>query len=112
MKEDICSILQCAGLIHDIGNPPFGHFGESAIREWFERNLQESIWKEYGLTERIREGLPPYNRQRLISEAARQDAGLSVGQKRFYQDAADPLAGGILVCEVIGPEHRGKYIGI
>ena len=39
MKEDICSILQCAGLIHDIGNPPFGHFGELAIREWFERNL-------------------------------------------------------------------------
>lgn len=39
MKEDICNILQCAGLIHDIGNPPFGHFGETAIREWFERNL-------------------------------------------------------------------------
>ena len=39
MKEDICNILQCAGLIHDIGNPPFGHYGESAIREWFERNL-------------------------------------------------------------------------
>lgn len=39
MKEDICNILQCAGLIHDIGNPPFGHFGEDAIREWFERNL-------------------------------------------------------------------------
>lgn len=39
MKEDICNILQCAGLIHDIGNPPFGHFGEVAIREWFERNL-------------------------------------------------------------------------
>ncbi len=39
MKEDICSILQCAGLIHDIGNPPFGHFGETAIREWFLRNL-------------------------------------------------------------------------
>lgn len=39
MKEDICNVLQCAGLIHDIGNPPFGHYGESAIREWFERNL-------------------------------------------------------------------------
>ena len=37
MKEDICNILQCAGLIHDIGNPPFGHFGEEEIREWFER---------------------------------------------------------------------------
>ena len=39
MKEDICSILQCAGLIHDIGNPPFGHFGEDTIREWFQKNL-------------------------------------------------------------------------
>ena len=39
MKEDICNILQCAGLIHDIGNPPFGHFGEDLIREWFQRNL-------------------------------------------------------------------------
>ncbi|MDD7268037.1 MAG: deoxyguanosinetriphosphate triphosphohydrolase [Lachnospiraceae bacterium] len=35
----ICDILQCAGLIHDIGNPPFGHFGETCIREWFIRNL-------------------------------------------------------------------------
>lgn len=39
MKEDITNILQCAGLIHDIGNPPFGHFGEEAIREWFQDNL-------------------------------------------------------------------------
>ena len=42
MKEDICNILQCAGLIHDIGNPPFGHFGEDVIREWFERKLGKS----------------------------------------------------------------------
>lgn len=39
MREDICHILQCAGLIHDIGNPPFGHFGEEAIRGWFLENL-------------------------------------------------------------------------
>lgn len=41
MKEDVCNILMCAGLIHDIGNPPFGHFGESAIRDWFARHLPE-----------------------------------------------------------------------
>ena len=38
-QSDICDILQCAGLIHDIGNPPFGHFGEEAIRDWFIKNL-------------------------------------------------------------------------
>ena len=32
-KQDICDILQCAGLLHDIGNPPFGHFGENSIRQ-------------------------------------------------------------------------------
>ena len=34
--EKIGSILECAGLIHDIGNPPFGHFGETSIRIWFK----------------------------------------------------------------------------
>ena len=32
-QADVCDILQCAGLLHDIGNPPFGHFGETVIRE-------------------------------------------------------------------------------
>lgn len=38
-KADICDVLQCAGLLHDIGNPAFGHFGESAIQDWFKSNL-------------------------------------------------------------------------
>lgn len=39
IREACCDILECAGLVHDIGNPPFGHFGEFTIREWFEKNL-------------------------------------------------------------------------
>lgn len=41
----IPSILACAGLIHDLGNPPFGHFGESNIGYWFTTHLDSLCYK-------------------------------------------------------------------
>lgn len=51
--RDIPSLLAAVGLVHDLGNPPFGHQGESAIQSWFSDNVQLVAGKKYSiLTER------------------------------------------------------------
>ena len=50
-QADVCDILQCAGLLHDIGNPPFGHFGEVVIRDWFKEHMTRLSFKERPLSE-------------------------------------------------------------
>ncbi|WFS62967.1 dNTP triphosphohydrolase [Pseudodesulfovibrio thermohalotolerans] len=34
--RDVGEAVQAACLAHDIGNPPFGHSGEEAIKDWFK----------------------------------------------------------------------------
>lgn len=41
LVEKIPVVLSCAGLLHDLGNPPFGHFGEVVIGEWFRTEFQK-----------------------------------------------------------------------
>jgi len=36
--SDFGAIVAAAALAHDLGNPPFGHSGEDAIRVWFENS--------------------------------------------------------------------------
>lgn len=55
--SDIEAILSCTGLLHDLGNPPFGHVGEIIIREWFANRLSNlDIYRQgqkYPITEII-----------------------------------------------------------
>ena len=35
LRVPFIDLTETCCLLHDIGNPPFGHFGESAIQKWF-----------------------------------------------------------------------------
>ena len=37
----LSAYLKTAGLVHDIGNPPFGHFGEESIKAYFSNLFNE-----------------------------------------------------------------------
>jgi len=39
------NLVETACFLHDIGNPPFGHFGESAIQKWFAKNASKVFFK-------------------------------------------------------------------
>jgi dGTPase len=43
LERQIESIVEMSCLMHDVGNPPFGHFGEQAINDWFSRNLHSLV---------------------------------------------------------------------
>jgi len=39
LEPALQSLVEMTCLMHDIGNPPFGHFGEAAINDWFKQRL-------------------------------------------------------------------------
>lgn len=38
LEKKIVAVLRTAAFMHDIGNPPFGHYGEETIKQYFKEN--------------------------------------------------------------------------
>lgn len=57
LVEKIPEVLSCAGLLHDLGNPTFGHFGEVVIGDWFKNEFQkeEFCYKKIAIRELLTE---------------------------------------------------------
>lgn len=55
--KKLASMVETACLLHDLGNPPFGHYGEDIIRKWFMnwfnseeyKHLEKKHMEEYGV---------------------------------------------------------------
>ncbi len=60
MENAFISTTEMASLLHDIGNPPFGHFAEMAINEWMEKEgpvILEKLCSSSPETNELREKL-------------------------------------------------------
>jgi dGTPase len=46
-KGYLSSLLRVSGLVHDLGNPPFGHFGEEAVKKFFKEYFKSQNYIDY-----------------------------------------------------------------
>ena len=80
-SHSIATILETAGLVHDIGNPPFGHFGEDSIQRYFKELIER------------------YKLERTIEEAE-----LRIEQHKDEQDEKKSVA--LSVSKILLKEHN------
>ena len=77
--EDISSIVAAACLAHDLGNPPFGHSGETAITSYFTEG--KGVWKKIKVIENGKE------KEISLKEAVLKEGGRWVDFEKFEGNA-------------------------
>ena len=89
LESVFVSMSEMTSLLHDIGNPPFGHFAEQTINGWISKNLLQilesfecSTTQTKELKERIKKDISDYdgNAQAIRIIAKLQRLNLSFSQ--------------------------------
>lgn len=60
--KELASLVEVSCLVHDLGNPPFGHYGEDIIRNWFDKWFKSKTFNEIE-NSYIAKGFSPLNSQ-------------------------------------------------
>lgn len=95
---DFGVVVQAACLAHDIGNPPFGHAGEFAIRDWFADPKRQTVLSQ----------LPKAEQLDLLAYE-----GNAQGFRLLTKNEHHPDAGGMrLTCATLGAFMKYPWLAI
>lgn len=70
---DVNLLSRCASLLHDIGNPPFGHYGEAIIRNYFKKLFESNAELSTEVSANIGESENTCIKEILTTERLRND---------------------------------------
>jgi len=81
-------ILKNACLVHDIGNPPFGHFGETVIQQYFKDLFEKAIVLKSAdeITDVVKEKAKKHNKRVFVlSDKQMEDFQLFDGNAQGFR---------------------------
>lgn len=107
-------VTAAAALVHDIGNPPFGHVGEEAIGSWFKLNPDNTLFRQLSADEQSDLRKFEGNAQgfRILVRLANNRAGLKLTAATLGAFTKYPTASGNVahIPGYVGEKKHGFFL--